>query len=98
MGQVFLRLYTSVFPYQYHYTTFIHMLLLLGQMDEAWELSKKQFSFGSRGAFNKNVFSFFFSAKKHCLLEVSMHPEGPANGQMDQHIPWFFSALDHMLN
>jgi len=24
-----------------------------------------------------------------CLLEVSMHPDGPAAGQLNQHIPWF---------
>jgi hypothetical protein len=56
LGQGFLRVYSSVFPYQYRSTIFIHMLLLLeGQMDEAWEPSKKQFSFGSRGAFDRNV-------------------------------------------
>ena len=59
-------------------------------MDEAWGPFKKQFSFGSRGAFDRNVLSFFFSAVRHCFLEVSMHPEGPANGQIDRCIACFF--------
>jgi len=60
LRQVFLRVYTSVFPYQCHFTSFIHMLLLLRQMHEAWEPFKKQLSFGRRGAFDRNVLSFFF--------------------------------------
>jgi hypothetical protein len=24
-----------------------------------------------------------------CWLEVSMHPEGPSTGQLDQGFPWF---------
>jgi hypothetical protein len=56
--QRFLREYTSAFPNQYHSTIFIHTLLLLeGQMDEAWEPSKKQFSFGSS---IEKYFHFFF--------------------------------------
>ena len=76
------------------------LLLLEGQMDEAWEPSENQFSFGSRGAFYRKVipFFFFFLAVKHSLLEVSMHPESPANRQIDRYIPWGFWALDHMLS
>ena len=98
LGQVFPRVFTSVFPYHCHSTSFIHMLLLLGKMDEAWEHFKRQFSFESRGAFDRNVISFFFFSRWNTFLEVSMHPEGPENGQIDRCIPWFFSALDHMLS
>jgi hypothetical protein len=31
-------------------------------------------------------------------LEVSLHPEGPAFGQLDQGFPWFSSILEQMLN
>jgi hypothetical protein len=32
-----------------------------------------------------------------CWLEVSLHPEGPATGQLDQGIPWFSSILEEVL-
>jgi hypothetical protein len=31
-------------------------------------------------------------------LEVSLHPEGPATGQLDQNLPWFSSVLEQMLS
>jgi hypothetical protein len=33
-----------------------------------------------------------------CWLEVSLHPEGPANGQLDQGFPCFSSILEQMLS
>jgi hypothetical protein len=32
-----------------------------------------------------------------CWLEVSLHPEGPVTGQLDQGFPWFSSILEQML-
>jgi hypothetical protein len=34
----------------------------------------------------------------HCWLEVSLHPEGPESGQLDQGFPWFSSGLEQMLS
>jgi hypothetical protein len=31
-----------------------------------------------------------------CWLEVSLHPDGPATGQLDQGFPWFSSVLEQM--
>jgi hypothetical protein len=33
-----------------------------------------------------------------CWLEVSLHPEGPATGQLDQGLPWLSSFLERMLS
>jgi hypothetical protein len=33
-----------------------------------------------------------------CWLEVSLHPEGPAIGQLDQGFPWFSSVLKQILS
>jgi hypothetical protein len=33
-----------------------------------------------------------------CWLEVSLHLEGPATGQLDQGFPWFSSLLEQMLS
>jgi hypothetical protein len=33
-----------------------------------------------------------------CWLEVSVHLEGPATGQLDQGFPWFSSVLEQMLS
>jgi hypothetical protein len=33
-----------------------------------------------------------------CWLEVSLHPEGPATGQLDQGFPWFSLVPEQMLN
>jgi hypothetical protein len=33
-----------------------------------------------------------------CWLEVSLHPEGPATGQLDQGFPWFSLVLEQMLS
>jgi hypothetical protein len=85
LGQVFLGVYTLVFSYQYHSTVFIQILLLLqGQMDEGWKPFKKQFSFESRGTFDRNIHLFSLIASEHRLLEVSMHSEGTANGQINR--------------
>jgi hypothetical protein len=32
-----------------------------------------------------------------CWLEVSLHPEGPATGQLDQGFPWFSLVPEQML-
>jgi hypothetical protein len=37
-----------------------------------------------------------FSAR--CWLEVSLHPEGPATGQLDQDSPWFSLVPKQMLS
>jgi hypothetical protein len=34
----------------------------------------------------------------HCWLEVSLHPEGPATGQLDQGFPWFSLVPEQMLS
>ena len=54
------------------------LLLPEGQPDEAWEPYKKQRSFGNRGALGRK--------RLHCVykLAVSVHPEGPATGQLNQ--------------
>jgi hypothetical protein len=31
-----------------------------------------------------------------CWLEVSLHPDGPATGQLNQGFPWFSSVLDQI--
>jgi hypothetical protein len=33
-----------------------------------------------------------------CWLEVSLHPEDPATGHLDQDFPWFSSILEQMLS
>jgi hypothetical protein len=33
-----------------------------------------------------------------CWLEVSLHPEGPATGQLDQGFPWFSLATEQILS
>jgi hypothetical protein len=33
-----------------------------------------------------------------CWLEVSLHPEGPATGQLDQGFPWFSLVPEKMLS
>jgi hypothetical protein len=33
-----------------------------------------------------------------CWLEVSLHPEGPATGQLDQGFPWFSLVPEQMLS
>jgi hypothetical protein len=33
-----------------------------------------------------------------CWLEVNLHPEGPATGQLDQSFPWFFLVPEQMLS
>jgi hypothetical protein len=33
-----------------------------------------------------------------CWLEVSLHPEGPATGQLDQGFPWFSLVSEQMLS
>jgi hypothetical protein len=33
-----------------------------------------------------------------CWLEVSLHPEGPATGQLDQDFPWFSLVPEQMLS
>jgi hypothetical protein len=33
-----------------------------------------------------------------CWLEVSLHPEGPATGQLDQRFPWFSLVPEQMLS
>jgi hypothetical protein len=33
-----------------------------------------------------------------CWLEVSLHPEGPATGQLDQGFPWFSLLPEQMLS
>jgi hypothetical protein len=33
-----------------------------------------------------------------CWLEVSLHPVGPATGQLDQGFPWFSLILEQMLS
>jgi hypothetical protein len=33
-----------------------------------------------------------------CWLEVSLHPEGHATGQLNQVFPWFSSVLEQMLS
>jgi hypothetical protein len=32
-----------------------------------------------------------------CWLEVNLHPEGPATGQIDQGFPWFSLVPEQML-
>jgi hypothetical protein len=33
-----------------------------------------------------------------CWLEVGLHPEGPAAGQLDQGFPWFSLVPEQMLS
>jgi hypothetical protein len=33
-----------------------------------------------------------------CWLEVSLHPEGPATGQLDQGFPWISLVPEQMLS
>jgi hypothetical protein len=33
-----------------------------------------------------------------CWLEVGLHPEGPATGQLDQGFPWFSLVPEQMLS
>jgi hypothetical protein len=30
-------------------------------------------------------------------MEVDLHPEGPATGQLDHYFPWFYSIAEQML-
>jgi hypothetical protein len=73
------------------------MLLLPDeQKEEPWEPSNKQCSFGSGGPLDRKVLSFLVTADKHSLLEVSVHPEGPATGQLDQCFSWLSKVLEQM--
>jgi hypothetical protein len=38
------------------------------------------------------------STRPDCWLEVSLHLEGPATGQIDKDFPWFSSVLEQMLS
>jgi hypothetical protein len=33
-----------------------------------------------------------------CWLEVSLHPKGPATGQLDQGFPWFSLVPEQMMS
>jgi hypothetical protein len=61
LGEAFLR-ELRFSPVSVHHCSilfFIYTLLLpKGYMGEAWEPSKKQCSFGSRGSFDREVLSF----------------------------------------
>jgi hypothetical protein len=40
----------------------------------------------------------FADLKPDYLLEVSLHPKGPATGQLDQGFPWFALVPEQMLS
>jgi hypothetical protein len=40
----------------------------------------------------------FLSHKNNSWLEISLRPEGPATGQLDQGFPWFSSVLEQIVN
>jgi hypothetical protein len=38
-----------------------------------------------------------FYIPEGCWLKVSLHPEGPATGQLDEGFPWFSLVTEQML-
>jgi hypothetical protein len=62
-GQVFLGVHLFPMSVSFHQCSilnFIYTFLLPeGQMGEAWEPSKKQYTFGNRGALNRKVLPVF---------------------------------------
>lgn len=56
----------------------------------------------TRGMHLNNATIYIHSASRisipDCWLEVSMHPKGPAAGQLNHGFPWFSSVLEQMLS